>query len=248
MPKPFVRLAATLLAATPWISSAGEARLAVAPLGAPPQLRFTAQLAADVISREVQRLGSFEVTGPLALEAQVGRKRVQELADCGHDPSCVGRVAGSMGFDQVVSGSLYQAGSSYRVAVVLVDPRSSAALGSFEREVPVASRRLMGEIAAATPALLRRDPDKEGVLVVTTSAPQAEVIIDGKLAGRSPVKQAVRPGKHQVQVSCPGYMQQVPHWVEVPPGGEITDTVELHPFPAARAPAGSGTTTVEISR
>ncbi len=249
--KPLAPFAAALLAATPAGASAEMARMArmaVAPLEAPPHLRFTAQLAADVIAREAKRLGAFEVTGPIALEARVGRKRVEALADCGQDATCVGRVAERMGFDQVVSGTLYQAGSSYRVAVVLVDPKISVTLASFKREVPVASRRLMGEIASATPALLRRDPDQEGVLLVTSNAPQAEVVIDGKPAGRTPMTQVVRPGKHRVQVTSPGYMQQVPHWVHVPPGTEITDAVKLYPFPAAGAPGGKAATSVEVSR
>ena len=217
--------AAALAAALP--AGAAAPRLLVASLKAPPRLTFTGKSAADAIAREAGQAGTFEVAGPEELERRHGRAAAQRLTDCADDARCLADVARSLGADRVVAGWLSQTETTYLVGVVLVDVRTGEAVASFTREVPIASRKLQAELAAATPALLRGEMDLPGTLAVLSNVDGAEVSVNDQPVGRTPVNVRLKPGRHQVQVSKAGYMRQEPHWVVVSAGETTVDEVRL---------------------
>jgi hypothetical protein len=224
-------LAVALLAAAPAQGAAGP-RVWVVSLRAPPQLTYTGKSAGEVIAREAQRLGGFQVLGPEAVEKKLGRAAYLRLVDCGDDARCLAEAARPLGAERLVGGVLRLTETAYQVSVVLADAASARAVASFAREVPIAARRLNADVAAATPALLRGEADAAGTLVVTSEVPDVEVSVDGEPAGKTPLMVKLRPGKHQVQVSRQGYMPQEPHWVDVAPGQTARDEVRLYADPS----------------
>ncbi len=86
-------------------------------------------------------------------------------------------------------------------------------------------------MAGATPALLRGESGRRGVLEVVSDPPDAEVEIDGEPSGHTPVRREVLPGKHSVKVTRSGYQVQEPTWVEVAPGRVTQHQARLYPLP-----------------
>jgi hypothetical protein len=215
-------------------------RLAVVTLDAPPELQFTAKSVADALAKEAAK-GGFEVVGPAAAEAKLGGAAHRELVRCGDDARCLADRGAKLGVDRVVAGWLRKRGAVYRVALVHADARTGERLGGLEREIPVASRRLQKDVAAAAPGLLAGAEDATGVLRVTTDVPGAQVAIDGVVVGRTPVAHAVKPGKHAVKVALDGFADAEPSWVDVPASAVVEHRPRLYRIPARERPNASPT-------
>ncbi len=223
-------LLAAALAAAP-TARAAEPLVVVAALKAPPHLTFTGKRAGEAVAREARQARGFDVMGPDEVEQTHGRAAAQRLRDCADGVKCLAEAARALGAARAVGGWLLQTESAYRVGVVHVDARKGVAIASFTREVPIASRRLIAEVTAATPALLRGEADAPGTLVVSCNVPRAEVEVGGAPRGQSPVTLQLRPGRYQVEVSKVGHIRQDPHWVEVKAGETTRDEVRLYPNP-----------------
>jgi len=231
-------LAAAARMAAPTPAPAARLRVAVVSLRAPPQLTFIGKSAAQAIASEARRTPGFEVLDPDEVEKRLGRAGMLGLVECGEAPQCLSERSRPLGVDRVVAGALSQTEESYQVLVVQVDGRTGRVLSSFERAVPLASRRLAAEVAGATPALLRGESGLRGVLEVVSDPPGAEVEIDGESAGRTPVRRQLLPGRHSVRVTRSGYQVQEPTWIEVEPGRVTQHQARLFPVPGAASRGG----------
>ena len=208
-----------------------EPLMVVAALKAPPHLTFTGKNAGESIAREARQTRAFDVMGPDEVERTHGRAAALRLHDCADDVGCLVDAAKALRAERAVAGWLSQTESTYKVGVVHVDVKRGQAIASFTREVPIASRRLLAEVAEATPALLRGEKDAPGTLVISSNVQGAEVTVGGVPRGKTPVTLELRPGRYQVEVSKPGHIRQDPHWVEVKAGEATRDEVKLHRVP-----------------
>ena len=230
MRTPLLAAAVAAVCASP-PALAAEPLLVVAALKAPPNLTFTGKNAGEAVAREARQTRRFDVMGPEEVERTHGRSAAQKLQACADDVKCLAEVARALGAERAVGGWLSQTESTYKVGVVHVDAKKGVALASFTREVPIASRRLLAEVAGATPALLRGEKDAPGKLEVTCNVQGAEVAVGGEPRGKTPVTLELRPGRYQVEVSKAGHIRQDPHWVEVKAGEATRDEVKLYPVP-----------------
>ena len=96
-------------------------------------------------------------------------------------------------------------------------------------------------MAAAAPALLAGGQEATGVLRVSTDAPGAEVSIDDVPVGKTPLARVVKPGKHKVKVSLPGFADAEPSWVDVPGNAIVEHHPRLYEIPARDRPNASPT-------
>ena len=238
--RPHLRLLAAAVALVAGSARAAPTRLAVVTLDAPPQLQFTGKSVAEAFAQNAAKAG-FEVVGPAAVEEKLGRAGHAELVRCGDDAKCLAEKGARLGVERIVGGWLQQRGTSYRVAIVHADAKSGERLGGLEREIPIASRRLQKDVAAAAPGLLASGHDATGVLRVATDVPGAEVLVDDVAVGRTPVAQVVSPGKHKVQVKHEGWAHQDATWVEVPANGMVEHHPRLYRIPARDRPNASPT-------
>jgi hypothetical protein len=246
-----VRTLVCLAALLAWGSAAAAPdRLAVVALDAPADLTFTGRNLSDAIAAEARTAGGFEVLGAAEVEKTLGRPGAAELTRCADDGHCLAARAKALGVDRVVGGWVQQAGDRYVVAVVHVDARSGAALASFRREVPIASRRLRDDVVAASAGLLRGQADAAGWLKIDTSVQGAAVTIDGRPAGTTPLARRVEAGRHRVQVSMAGHAAADPVWVDVPAGQTVEHHQRLFEIPARdRGNAGAAAATrVDVVR
>ncbi len=215
-------------------------RIAVAPLEASPDLVFTGKSVAQAFAAQAKEAG-FEVVGPELIEEKLGRAATKSLASCGDDARCLSERSAKLEVDRVVGGWLEKRGATYRVALVQADAKTGQRLGGIEREIPIASRRLQKDIAAAAPGLLAGEADATGILKIATDKPGALVTVDDVPVGTTPVARTVKPGKHKVQVSRTGYAEAEPTWVDVPANGIVEHRPRLYEIPARDRPNESVT-------
>lgn len=234
-------LALTAAFAAAATARAADPKLAVVALDAPPELTFMGKSTAEAFAKAAQRAGGYDVIEPSRVEATLGRAGTADLVRCGDDAKCLSDKARKLGVDRVVGGWLRRKGESYRVSLVHADAASGDRLGGMEREIPIASRRLQKDVAAAAPALLAGEKDATGVLRVVTQVPGAIVTIDDADAGTTPVARVVRPGKHKVHVAGAGFQEAAPVWVEVPANGIVEHRPRLYQIPARDRPNQSAT-------
>ncbi len=224
-----------LLATAP--AFAGPPRLAVVALSAPPELTFMGKGVATTVAETAAHEKGLEVVGPDAVEKQLGREASEALVRCADDARCLSEKAAPLGVDRVIGGWFARTRTSYRVVLVHVDAKTGAKMASVDREIPIASRRLRADVAAATPVLVRGEVEARGKLTLESDPPFADVTIDDAPAGTTPVSQDLKPGKHKVQISKPGYVLRDAFWVDVPAKGEVTERARLHQIPARDRPA-----------
>ena len=205
-------------------------RLAVVALDAPDELRFSGKRAAEAVA-DAASGAAWQVLGPEAVEQRLGREETAALSRCAGDGRCLAARAGKLEVDRVVGGFLAVVGAAYRVVVVQAEVPGGRELARFERLVPIAARRLEADVAAATPKLLRGEPDGPGKLTVVTDEPGVSVSIDGAPVGTTPVTREVRPGSHEVRVWGDGWARSDPVWVEVQAGKELVHRPRVYDIP-----------------
>jgi hypothetical protein len=241
-------LVAVTLAVT-GVARAGDQSVAVVALEAPRELIFTGKSVSDAVAKDLAAAGGYAVMGPVKVEEKLGREGSLALTKCADEASCVGEKGRKLGVDRIVSGWLARKGNAYRIALVSVDGRTGARLAGVEREIPVASRRLQRDAAAAARSLLGGKPDATGLVEIVTDVPGALVTVDDVPVGTTPVSYAVKPGKHKVQVTRTGWAETEPSWVEVPANGVVTHRPRIFELPARDRPNDPGEgTKVQVTR
>jgi hypothetical protein len=212
-----------------------KVRIAVVPLEASPELLFTGKSVALAFAAKAQEAG-FEVVGPEQVEEKLGRAATRTLASCGDDARCLADKSAKLEVDGVVGGWLEKRDAEYRVSLVHADVKTGKRLGALERVIPIASRRLQKDIAAAAPGLLAGQADATGTLKIETDKPGALVTVDDVPVGTTPLARTVKPGKHKVHVSRTGYVDTEPTWVDVPANGVVEHRPRLYEIPARDRP------------
>lgn len=224
-------------------------RLAIVPFDAPADLALLGRSLADAVAQEAVKVSGFEVVGPAAVAEKLGDDGTLQASHCGDAAACLAAPARQLGVAWVVGGRIDRAGTNYRFGLVLVEVRTGAAAARAEREVPIASRRLRADVVAAAGPLLRGEAAGTGLLALFTELPGADVRIDDRPAGRTPLEVRLPAGKHKVEVSQRGKVGVEPFWVEVPAKGRAEQHVRLYDIPvAARRPGEIETTTVEMGK
>jgi hypothetical protein len=149
----------------------------------------------------------------------------------GETPACMAQAGKSLGADKLVYGTLKKGPSAGALAVSLkqLDVRSGAV------EHAVNESAAPAELTSSAPRWFAAlvGVELKPTLTVTSEPPGADVAIDGKPAGKTPLTlTTLSPGKHQVDVTALG---RVPftRTLELRPGGahELVATMESAPPP-----------------
>lgn len=223
--------------------------LAVFPLDAPADLALIGRSLAEAIAQEISKAGGFDVVAPAAVFERLGPDRAGQVSHCGEAIGCYQAPATQLGVARVIGGWIDRAGTNYRFGLVLVDAKAGKSVGRVQREVPIASRRIRTDVVAAALPLLRGEAATTGSLAVLTEQPGADVRIDDKAAGKTPLETKLPAGKHKVEVAQRGKVRIEPFWVEVQPNARAEHRVRLYDIPLAeRKPGEVETTTFEMGK
>jgi TolB-like protein len=100
--------------------------------GVPPA---TAEALTENFVEEVRSCDAFgRVVSDKEIEAVIGLERQRQLVDCGSG-SCMAELAGSLGVDLIIRGSLAKFGNSYLFNVKAIDTRSGVAVAAVSERV-----------------------------------------------------------------------------------------------------------------
>lgn len=225
------------------------AALAVVPLDAPKELALLGRSLAEAVAQEAAKIPGFRVIAPAEVLTTLGADAALQASHCGEAAACHAGLAKPLGAERVVGGWIDRVGANYRFGLVLVDVKSGTALSRASREVPIASRRIRADVIAAAGPLLRGEAAVTGVLALLTDVPGADVRVDEKPLGKTPIEARLPAGKHKVEVSQRGKVRVDPFWVEVPANGRAEQRVRLYDIPLAeKRPGEVETTTIEMGK
>ena len=153
---------------------------------------------------ELERMNKMPLPSRTTIEATLAKE--PGLRGCGGEPACLGALARKLDAEQIVAGNVAQLGDSYVVNLKLVDAKGN--------EIRRVSEPLRGSaddlIEAVRVAAYRlvRPQELKGSLAILCDAPGANVVLDGKSVGKTPL---VRPlegidvGKHTLKLEARGY-------------------------------------------
>src|SRR5690606_8239504 len=139
------------------------------------------------------------------IQQMVQFEQEKQLLGCETDSSCLAELGGALGVAMLVTGSLGKVGSSYIINLTLTDTRTVTILAREQRQVRSADA-LMAEAESAARFLVRGLlEEQQGYLVLQSTEAGAEVEIDGRLVGVTPLaRQTLAGGPHRVRLSKKG--------------------------------------------
>lgn len=201
-----------------------------------------AGLAAHAITAHAAVARALEAQGVELLSYAAARERAGggELADC-KELKCSAELCKKAKADLVVMVAVRALTSESltkprEVQITLVDPNDARFFGRAtvqQGEYSEAAREAL--LDARAYQLLGPGPH-----VRVESEPQgADVTIDDQLAGQTPYRALITPGKHTVEVSLEGYKTQA-QMIDVPRGAQQPTRLSVV-LPARAQPSGTGT-------
>jgi hypothetical protein len=215
-----------------FVTSAAAAEgpgLAVVEVSAPPSMQGLAtQMTQQVV--DAAKAQGLRVVPPEEVETFLGPKNALALKQCGAAPGCLSSRRAEVPVSRVVVGTLGRDQTHYLVHLWLVSLAPPGTVAEVDRAILIASRRLQTDVAAALPALLRGEQEAKGTLSLEASVPNADVTLDGEPLGQTPLTRMLKPGKHELRVSHPGFYS-VERLVTVEPGKTTRDVVRLVAIP-----------------
>ncbi|HJL18072.1 MAG TPA: PEGA domain-containing protein [Sandaracinaceae bacterium LLY-WYZ-13_1] len=203
-------------------SSAAAQSAAMLPPGEPPEGPSAApELQREAIEAVARALTADDITVIPSADAQ--RRMVGEpFAEC-HELDCGANVVRSLGVDYAVLVTVWAPrGRPTNVVVTFIGPDDSVA-----GDAPVEGEGLVAAaLSALTTARQRWQASRMGFIAVESDPPGADVTVDGRVLGQTPLRRLVPAGERTVRVSLEGYAT-VERTVQVAPTREHPIEVTL---------------------
>lgn len=196
-------LVASLAVALASGSAAAEpARLALVPLE-PLGLDAERALRLEALFRaELERLAGAPLPARAAVDAATAA-----LGGCGGEPACLAAVGRKLRVGKVVAGNIGELGDSYVVNLKLIDVERAAEERRVSERLRGSSDDLIEAVRVSAYRLVAPD-DVRGALAVLSDVRGAEVFVDDKPVGRTPLGRplaGLAVGPHALRLEAPGF-------------------------------------------
>lgn len=172
-------------------------------LGMPPEL--VARLE-TLFRMELDRLATRPLPTRLQIDKAIG---AGSLASCSGDDRCVADIGKRVGVDVMVAGSVAALGDSYILNIKAVDVQTAKQIRRIATDPLRGSPdELIEAIRVAAYRLLAPD-QLHGSVVVLTDLVGADVALDGKSVGKTPLATPIAKlplGTHTLRVEAAGYV------------------------------------------
>lgn len=136
-----------------------------------------ARLLNELILSELQQSGTFEVVGETDLQSMLEVEKQQQLTGCETDVSCLAQVAGALGAEHLVFGSVGALGDQFLLNLKLIDASQARVDARWSEAVTGGESALVDAAKRAVAALTQDERKKLGPEMLALSA-QA-VTLDG---------------------------------------------------------------------
>jgi hypothetical protein len=193
---------------------------------------------------ELERLTGGTLPPLQAIDAVVAREA--QLRSCTGEPGCLSAIGRKLGVKQIAAGNVGELGDSYVVNLKLVDVDTQKEIRRVSRPLRGNADELIEAVRVAAYELAA--PEKLlGSLAILSDVGGAEVLLDGKAVGRTPLTRPLGDltvGPHQLRLKARGYSDfardvdvrfqketQVVVRMIATPGGAAIGPPELDPRP-----------------
>ena len=197
-----------------------------------PQGGASAELAAalsTLTAQELERLTVFRVSSSETMRVMLGVERQRQLVGC---ENCNGSALADLAsYDYIVTGKVLKTKTDFTLFFSLVPVGSSQAVSSH-KVTAVTEAALMQEVRPAVITLMAKVLEgRQGTLMVTTSEVGADVKLDGRQIGTTPIDPVViAGGPHLLTVEKDGF-SPVRKEVKVTVDQLTDESVRLAPSP-----------------
>ncbi len=178
------------------------ALLRIEPLGLEPELVIRLEA---LFRLELERLEG--VTLPTGHEVDKAAAGDAALRGCTSEPECLTGIGKKLGVAYMVSGTVGALGDSYVINLKLVEVASGKEIRRIEEPLSGSPDELIEAVRVAAYRLWA--PDKlKGSIAILVDVTGAEVFLDGKQLGKTPLAQPVANlavGKHSLRIAARGY-------------------------------------------
>ncbi len=150
----------------PSANALGEIRLlqiAVYDLEMADDVRL-GRLLTDQLVVEIRKLGGASVIGMTEIKAMLDHEAAKAMTGCEEDESCLADIAGALGVDVIVIGSVAKVGNEHVVGMRRIDQRNAKVAGQYQQRITDdgTGQALMAAIGAAVEEMFGDMPLKEG--------------------------------------------------------------------------------------
>jgi len=182
-----------------------------------------------VATQELNGIGPFRTISMDEINQMLSYDLMQQAVGC-TDVVCFSELAGALGTDYVVNGSVVLTGTTHVIQLTLADLRRAQIAGRVTRQYAGDAAGLVAEMRAAVRQLVSELLALHtGTLSLTASEDGASVMIDDAIAGVTPLAQLDIPaGNHRLEVTKPGFVVSRQPLV-VTPGKETQVQITLLP-------------------
>jgi TolB-like protein len=186
---------------------AGKVKIAVIDLVDKGVGQDVAQNLTDVVTVALNELGVLDVLSRSDIQRMLEFETQKQLVGCESDTSCLAEIGGALGVALLISGSVGKVGASFIINLTLTDTETVTVESREQRQVP-SEDQLTAEARAAARFLVRALlAGQQGHLVLTGSESDADVEIDGRIVGVTPLaRQTLAGGPHTLKVVKKGFV------------------------------------------
>jgi len=188
-----------LLAASPTLADGELPRVLVLDLSHSDTIdNGTAKILDELLAVEVSRLPGYDVLSGADVRRLVELEAEKQAVGCTDDASCLAEIAGAMGAQYVISGSVGKLGTRFILTLTLFDSRAARSVSRVDLRA--------ASIDEIADGLASKVKELMGALEVT-SAPSEKppvTIVDETLEDGTKVHAAVKPDEKTVTVSATG--------------------------------------------
>ncbi|MCX7959660.1 MAG: PEGA domain-containing protein, partial [Deltaproteobacteria bacterium] len=180
-----------------------------------------ANMLTEILIDEITKLNQFKVVGQKDLDSMFFWEQNKQLKNC-NDSSCLSQIAGAMGAEYYVEGSVGQMGDRYIIAIKLINAHKVEIINRLIKKVYKSDNALVDEVPKIVKELF--DPKKlkmefedvKGEVFFTSgldivSEPSgAKITVDNEDKGVTPIKiEKLRNGKHIVVAKKDGFRDEI---------------------------------------
>jgi hypothetical protein len=208
---------------------AGKSRLAVLDLRDKGVGADVASLLTSVASNRLSEIGIFQVISREDIKNMLSHQQDQILLGCSEE-DCLVKIGGALGAENLVAGTVGKVGDRYIIALQRIDVRGAKVVKRVEREFAGSRDKLLDEVRNAAYKVVEDILlEQSGKLILSVSEEGADVSVDGKTVGASPLAAMEIPaGPRDIRVSKQGFVDWV-RTVQVEPKQTRMEEVTLIP-------------------
>ncbi len=154
---------------------------------------------------ELERLEGAPLPSGAAIDAALAADPA--LRGCTGQPDCLAALGRRLGVARVVAGNVGALGDSYVVNLKLVDVERAAELRRVSERLTGSPDQLIDAVRVAAYRLVAPEALR-GALAILSDVPGAAIILDGKPAGRTPLKGplgGLAIGPHRLRLEADGF-------------------------------------------